>query len=79
MGARVRLRLGPMPYRAENTGRMQLRGHPGPFELKIHELRDDGQPRCGPKPGTWRGQPMDLVALGAGDVTCERCAQITDH
>jgi hypothetical protein len=70
---------GPPIYYADETGQMRERGHPGPFVLEIHELRDDGQPRCGPKPDTWQGKPMDLVPLGPGSVTCKRCAQITDH
>jgi hypothetical protein len=71
---------GPDIYHASETGQMRLRGYPGPnFELEIHELRDDGEPRCGPKPRVWNGKPMDLVPLGPRYVTCKRCAQITDH
>jgi hypothetical protein len=49
------------------------------FVLEIHELQEDGQPRCGPKPDSWQGKPMRLVSLGRGSVTCKRCAQITGH
>ena len=70
---------GPPIYHANATVRMQARGHPGPFDLEIHEMRDDGEPRCGPKPRRYKGKPMDPVPVGPGPVTCKRCAQITGH
>ena len=73
---------GPPIYEADETGQMREGGAIGAvadFELEIHELRDDGQPRCGPKPDSWRGKPMRLVDLGRGWVTCKRCAQITGN
>lgn len=69
----------PAIYQAADIGQMREVGAVGGFELEIHELRDDGQPRCGPKPDSWRGKPMSLVRLGRGGVTCLRCASITGH
>ena len=65
-------------YHTDETVQVQERGHPGPFVTEIHELRDDGRPRCGPKPGR-QGKPMDPVPLGPGWVSCKRCAQLTGH
>jgi hypothetical protein len=78
-GLDSRLVPGSPIYHADARVQVQERGHPGPFVLEIHEMRDDGEPRCGPKPREWRGKPMDPVPLGPGSVTCQRCAQITDH
>jgi hypothetical protein len=47
--------------------------------LRVHELRDDGLPLCGPKPDSWEGNAMVLVPLGRGGVTCLSCARITGH
>jgi hypothetical protein len=58
---------------------MQERSHSGPFVLEIHEMRADGEPRCGPKRREWQGKPMDPVPLGPDWVTCKRCAQILGH
>jgi hypothetical protein len=71
---------GPRTYQADETRQMREGGAVGrvaDFELEIHELRDDGRPRCGPKPDSSRGKPMRLVKLGRGWVTFKRCAQIT--
>jgi hypothetical protein len=70
---------GPAIYQAAETGQMREAGAVSGFVLEIHELRDDGQPRCGPKPDSWRGNPMSLVKLCRGWVTCRRCAGITGH
>ena len=48
-------------------------------DLDIHEMRDDGHPRCGRKPDSWQGNPMVPVKLGLGVVTCLSCARITGH
>jgi hypothetical protein len=70
---------GPPIYEVEETGQMSEVGASRPFKLEIHELRDDGQPRCGPKPDSWRRKPMRLVELGREWVTCKSCARITGH
>lgn len=64
------------PYPANETG--QMRGDKKLASgLRIHELRPDGLPLCGPKPDTWKGGPMWLVDLGPGSVDCGLCALIT--
>ena len=68
---------GPPIYQADDTGQMREVGAVDGFVLQVHELSDDGRPRCGRKPDTWRGRPMALVKLGRSSVTCRRCAQIT--
>ena len=68
----------PAIYQAEETG--QMRSANPPHGLAIHELRDDGEPVCGSKPGSHHKYgPMTLVKLGAGPVTCKGCARITRH
>jgi hypothetical protein len=65
-----------MSYQANDTGQMREANAVTGFELKIHELRADGLPLCGPKPDSWRGKRMVLVRLGSGAVTCLSCARI---
>jgi len=68
-------------YRADETVQVRERGYSGPldWELEVHEMRHDGEPRCGPKPRHWQGKAMDPVPLGPGYVTCKSCARITGH
>jgi len=70
---------GAADLQADETGQMRMLGAAGDWELEIHELGDDGQPRCGPKPDSYRGKTMRLVKLGRASVTCKPCAQITGH
>ena len=72
----------PPIYEADRTGRIQYAGGIGPgeeFELKIHELGDDGQPICGQRAKRWHNKPMVLMPLRQGPVSCEQCAKITGH
>ena len=71
--------MKPAMYQAPETGRMQEATATTGFELKIHELRDDGLPLCGPKPDSYKGRTMRLVKLGPGPVTCGSCARITSR
>jgi hypothetical protein len=67
-----------MSYHAGATGQTREQGAEGPFELKVHELRErDGAPLCGEKPDSWRDRPMVLVRLGPGQVDCLSCARIS--
>jgi len=68
------------PYSASETGQMRFADEQTTdTSLKIHELRPDGLPRCGPKLETSRWGPLLLVPLGPGKVTCGSCARITDR
>ncbi len=69
---------GPAIYQARARG--QMRSANPPHGLEIHELRDDGEPVCGPKPDSHHKEGrMTLVKLDAGPVTCKSCAKITSH
>ena len=61
----------------QGARRIQIRSIPDrPNELAYHEDRGDGTPLCGQPNKDWEGRPMHYAQVEAGDVTCERCAQI---
>jgi hypothetical protein len=67
-----------MQYQAAR--RIQIRSIPDtPNELAYHEDRGDGTPLCGQLNKDWEGRPVHYAQVEAGDVTCERCAQILDE
>lgn len=59
------------------VGQIQYHGSSEPSRLKIHELRDDGLPRCGQPVRPFRGRRMVLVDLSRRRpqpaVNCLRC------
>ena len=69
----------PIYHTTTDRGQMREVGTTANFELEIHELGDNGEPLCGPKRDSWRGEKMVLVVIGPGPVTCKSCARITGH
>lgn len=63
-----------MNYEADKTVQMRVVYKPGrDSTLDIHEMREDGHPRCGKKQNSWKGHTMRPVALGRATVTCLSC------
>lgn len=56
------------------TGQFRLAGHPGPYQLKVHEVVA-GRPRCGTWVDWFQGRRMELAQWDGHDteVTCDRC------
>jgi hypothetical protein len=72
-----------MTYVASARVQYRMVGSSGPYVLRHHERRADGEPVCGPKPthyknrqGAWMMAP---VPEGPGNVDCELCAAYTGH
>ena len=61
-----------MSYQSTETCQIRVSGEDGDSGLVIHE---GPVPRCGQQPLTWHGKPTHVEALGAGSVTCLRCAR----
>jgi hypothetical protein len=64
----------------EAAKRIQIRSIPTEAnELAYHEDAGDGAPLCGQRNRDWHGRRMHYAQVGAGTVTCERCAQIVNE
>jgi hypothetical protein len=55
-------------YHADETVQVRQRGYSGPrdWELETHEMRHDGEPRCGPKPREYQGKAIGSRSARAG-------------
>jgi hypothetical protein len=74
-----------MVYQAALTAQIRYKANPlKDTGLEVHELRTaGGRTFCGngtaPHHLSHKGQPLELVSLGPGKVTCGSCQRITGH